>query len=821
MAILNCRLCEQVIDKPIFYEQQVFCCHACKQLFVVLGAEQVEQLKSRPGIQWDALKKRPVTENIDLLATAKEPFCAQFTLAGIWCPSCCILIQHVLNRQIGVFGVETDFTESTVKVLYDGAKTNHVQIEHTIEKLGYATTHSSIRESGDDAALTSLRQHLCTAALFTFLMMMLSIPVWSGYLPILPKSFAFVLSGGLFVLATPIVFWSGWSFLRGAWRSLVCGVPTMDLLVSLGSLSAYMYSVVNLFIGGDYLYFDTCGLLITFLLFSRVLEASARQRATAMLDLVQQVLPKKACRLMDRNEEWIDVLDLQVGDHVLVRSGESIPIDGRVVSGRSETDESILTGESSRIPKGIHSLVYAGTTHYGSPLRIEVLRVKDTLLAQTVMYVRHAKESQSKWTQLAQRVLVVFVPAVLALAIGTWIIGRFVSHVSISQAVLHAISVLVIGCPCALSIATPVALIGGAHALAKRGILLRSPDAIERAQKISCVGFDKTGTLTTGKMTVYDYWPRLNHTQWNVEEEHWLRLAASAEFSSEHPIADAMTRFAHQQNWTLDAVQSYTEKVGWGIAAYVRGRYVRVGATSLHCEIPDLWQPFITKWQMLGLTVSFVVIDDQLSGILSYSSELRPEANRMIQELKKARMKIFLTSGDHESAVQPIAAQLGIEQYYFRQSALDKAQLISKLKQAGEFVCFVGDGINDAPALTQANLGIAMGTSADIALEAGHMVLANNQLQHMPWAFDVMHLTTSIVKQNLLWALCYNLIAQIIALSGWATPALAAGAMACSSLFVLGNSLRIVGWSPWLYVRRIGMVATVLSTLILLVYFQV
>ncbi|WP_258111558.1 cation-translocating P-type ATPase [Alicyclobacillus sp. SP_1] len=817
MAILECSLCGDPVRTPIPSDHHVFCCHACKQLFELLGESQVEQLKSQPGVHWDMLRNLPSNERTRSLAEATDPRTVQWTLSGVWCPSCCILIEQVLKRQPGVVGVRTDFAQSTAEVMYDGKLAQDVTLAREVEKLGYKTVETSHVEIKDDGPMLDLQKRLVVSAILTFFMMMLSVPVWTGYLKELPRPLELSLSYGLLALATPVVFWSGWPFLRGGFASLTRRVPTMDLLISIGSLGAYLYSILSLIGGHEYLYFDTSGLLVTFLLLSRVLEATTRDRATAALGMVERLLPRQARRLAaDGQTTMVGLETLRAKDQIVVQSGEVVPIDGRIASGSSEMDEAVLTGESARVSKHVHDLVYAGTTHHGPTLVVDVMRADETLLAQTVSYVRRAQENSSIWKRLADRILAIFVPTILILALATFFGALFLLHLPFGTSLLRAIAVLVIGCPCALSIATPVALIGSAEALSTRGVLLRSPDAIERAEHISTVLFDKTGTVTTGRMQMHAIWP---DSEWRAPE--WLALAASAEFPAEHPIASAIVRYAETRQAPVRPVSDFQVESGWGVRGVVDGKRIEVGMAPEQGEIPQAWQDKLMEWQQAGLTTVHVMVDGQVVGLLSLASEVRQEAAEVVAQFRQAGVKVALISGDHATAVSQVAAAVGMDTWHARQSPFDKAAKIRELQAQGEVVCFIGDGVNDGPALVEANLGIAMGSSADIALEAGHLILANNRLQMVPEALQTIRLTSRVIRQNLLWALAYNVVAQVVAISGLATPALAAGAMVASSLFVLGNSLRVVGWSPWHYVRRIGAVATALCALLAIAYFQI
>lgn len=778
----------------------------------MLGAEQVGILRQQPGLNWDRIRETGRRQQSTSLLQALEPHQVAIRVDGITCPSCAILVEHVLLRQPGVMSATLDFTQSIAEISLDAKQVSIEQLQAHIERLGY---HASTvtQPEGDALSGAILLRRFLVALIFTVILMMLSVPIWTDYLPFFPRPLRYALMYALFVFTTIVLFYCGWPFLRGAWSSVISRIPTMDLLVTIGSVSAYVYSVVSLFTNQEFLYFDTVGLLITFLLLSRNLEYATRERAQRVIRIVKSMIPTVMRVLKNGVATESNVTDVQPGDHFVLRDGEVAPADARVLSGQAMVDESMLTGESRRIAKATRDLIYAGTRVYTEELVLQVVRASDTLLEQTAHYVRMAQANHAHWNHLADRLVRAFVPFVLTVGVGTWIFFVLLVHMNVSAALLRAIAVLVIGCPCALSIATPLAILGGAQKLSEQGVLLRSPDALERAGQIEVVVFDKTGTITSGRLTVSDYLAK--------EAFDLLTWVASAEVPAEHPIADAVMRKASDLGLVLRPVSSFAAHTSWGVEATVDGHVLTIGATVSNVLVPPSWQEKIQLWEEAGLTVIYVVMDGELCGAMSFADEVRNDIQQVIRELKKSGMHVEIASGDSETATARMAKMLGIERFHARQTALQKSELIQELQRKGFRVGFVGDGVNDSLALVEADLGIAMGSSPDIALEAGHLVLAQNGVVAIPGTFFTARLTSRVIRQNLIWAIGYNVVAQILAITGLASPGMAALAMVLSSAFVLGNSLRVTGFSPFQYMRRIMMVAAFGVLLWLLALFRI
>lgn len=792
MAVLTCYLCEQPVVTEVPGDGHIFCCHGCRELWRLMGDEEIKELKSRPGVNWENLRES-ITTPTPVLPLNADPKTVTIDIDGMWCASCSILVEQVLTRMPGVLGAQIDFATSTAQVAMDASTTSSHELEQAIIKLGYDAKE---RETSDeelefDRDLVLLRRFGISVVL-TIFVMMFSVPVWSGYLPQFPPTLRESLEYGLWALATPTVFFSGWPFLRGAWSSLRHGVPTMDLLISIGSLSAYGYSIYTIFSGGKYLYFDTATMFITFLLLSRNLEVGTRNRAAGVVRMLSRLSVKSAWVLRDGQEIQTDISQVHVDDQIVVRPGEKVPVDGTVIEGHSAINEAFLTGEAVPVDKKVGDIVYAGTVNSTGRLVIKALRVADdTILAQTSRFVKAAQGAQGQWRKLADRVLRIFVPSVLVFGLLTFVYWDLVAKAGTAPALLNMIAVFVIACPCALSVATPLAVLAGAQRLGGYGMLLRSDDALERASDVDTVIMDKTGTLTTGQMTLTEFWPM------NPEI---MQLVGSLELASEHPIAAAVTKYMEQQHITYLPIEQFTEEPGWGIKGQVAGHDVHIGQLDGTEHLSSEMKEKLNEWQEEGRTIAKVVVDEAIQALFSVEDQPRAHAKEAVSSLAHQGIQVIMATGDSEEAARVMAQKLGITRYYARQKPIDKATLVEELESQGHHVAFVGDGINDAPALVKAHLGIAMGTGSDIAIEAGHLTLTRPNLMSLVDTLTTSKQVTRIIKQNLLWALFYNALALPAAALGYTGPFIAAVAMLLSSAFVLANSLRILGFSPKRYI---------------------
>lgn len=808
MAVLTCHLCEWPVTTPVPGDGYTFCCHGCRELWRLLGEDQITELKARPGINWNSLRGEvPATPSSPILPVNAAPRTLTLDIDGMWCASCSVLVEQVLTRLPGVLGAHIDFASATAEVAIDAAQIGDQDVAAAVTRLGYgAHPRQAEQEPGASGRERRLLTRFGVSAVLAVFVMMLSVPVWSGYLPDLPEAFRDALAVTLFLLATPVVFWGGWPFLRGAWASVAHGVATMDLLIAIGSLSAYGYSLTSLVTGGKYLYFDTASMLITFLLLSRLLEIGTRNRAAGVIRLLARFSVRDAVVLSPGGTETRPVSRITPGDQVVVRPGERIPVDGRVVEGESSVDESFLTGEAVPVDKEPGHTVYAGTMNHNGRLVVQTIRAaEDSVLSQIADVVKSAQEARGPWRKLSDRILRAFVPFVLMAGLATFVYWHWGWHRSWSTAMLRMVAVYVIACPCALSVATPLAVLAGAQRLGRQGILLRSDDAIERAAAIDTIVLDKTGTATTGQMAVADVWPSPAILAW----------AASVEMASEHPLAKALVRAAKTRGIALKPVSHFSAHPGMGVQGVVEGIRVRVTAPAGEADYPAGLRAWLSQWEHAGASLALVEVDGRIAGAVAVSDHLRADASEAVTALASQGFRVILSTGDGVGAARHTARELRITEWYARQSPLAKAELVKTLRADGRKVAFLGDGANDSPALVNADLGLSMGSGSDIAIEAGHLTLTRPRLAAAVEVFSTSRRVFRIIRQNLWWALIYNLLALPAAAWGYASPLVAALAMVSSSAFVLGNSLRILGWSPRRYVLGI---VTVLSLATLLVF---
>lgn len=795
MAVLEstCYLCEQAVSVPVPADGHVFCCHGCRELWRLLGDDELAQLKSQPGVRWETVRQQAPPTLISTEGPAVRPESVTLDIDGMWCASCALLIEHVVMRTPGVIGARIDYSASVADIAIDRSQIQPDRLAQVVQQLGYgAKTHEEHNQGGPSRDQALVNRFGISLALSVFVMMF-SVPIWSGYLPQLPVVFRDWLGYGLMALATPVLFWGGWPFLRGAWTSIRHRVPTMDLLIAIGTLSAYIYSVLSLLTGGRYLYFDTASMLVTFLLFSKLLEVSTRNQAGGIARLLSRFTVNQVRRLeVDGRTTMVSLDKVSPSDRLVILPGERLGVDAVIEEGWSALDESILTGEALPCDKGPGDTVYAGTVNHSGRLLVRTLRApRESLLSQIQSYVKEAQESRGPWRMLADRILRIFVPVVLIIGLATLAVSRLAFNLPWAASLLRMTAVFVIACPCALSVATPLAIMAGAQRLGRAGVLIRSGDALERLALISLVAFDKTGTLTLGRMTVRDSWP---------EGPEVIQWAASAELGSEHPIAQALVRQAEKRGIPLLSGEPFETTPGFGISAVVAGRAVQVVRLDEGTELPPPLAEKTKAWLDQGYSVSLVKVGGEWFGAVALSDILREDAGSTVKQLKALGYRVAVLSGDHPEAVRRIAEEIGSDDFVGGMDPVQKAQWIEARQDQGERVLFVGDGINDSPALVKAELGMAMGQGSDIAREAGHLTLTRPAVGAVLEALSTGKTAAGVIRTNLLWAFIYNLLALPAAAVGVTSPLIAAAAMLVSSAFVLGNSLTILGWSPKRYV---------------------
>jgi Cu+-exporting ATPase len=598
----------------------------------------------------------------------------------------------------------------------------------------------------------------------------------------------------LFLLATPVQIIGGWSFYQGSWAALQRRALNMDVLIALGTSVAYLYSVVVVFapswlpvgVNQRDVYFEVSAVVIAFVLMGKYMEEIIKKRSSAAVRKLLDLQPATATVIRDGMEMTIPADAIALGETVLVRPGEKIPADGVVLEGSSSVDESLLTGESLPVSKLAGAELIGGTVNGLGLLRFHTTRVgADTSLAQIIRIVEEAQASTASVQRLADQVTAWFVPAVVVVAVAALILWTLAGQ--FSSGLLAFIAVLVISCPCALGIATPAALMVGVGKGADLGILIRSGEVLERVEKLTTVVFDKTGTLTLGKPVLTDLEPVAT-----VSQQEVLQLAGSLEHGSEHPLAAAIVDAVAMRQLELLPLEQFEAQVGEGITARLGGSAVWFGNRSLASrflpQLPELVQGQLAELEAQGKTAMILGRGDQVLGVIAVADTVKPQARQAVDLLRRRGVRVVMLSGDNRTTAKAIAQQVGIEEVIAEVRPADKAGTIKALQQAGQVVAMVGDGVNDAPALATADIGIAIGSGSDVAKEAGDIILIRNDVRLVVSAIGLSRATMRKIRQNLFWAFIYNSFGVPIAALGWLNPMIAGAAMALSSLSVIVNS---------------------------------
>jgi P-type Cu+ transporter len=745
---------------------------------------------------------------------------AALKLRGMSCAACANNIEAAIRSVPGVETCNVNFGAEQAAVTYDPGKTDVAAIQAAVDAAGYAAQpmQDNVLAPEDDAERRERRaenrkltRKVWVSGLISAVLVVGSLPAMTGLsIPFIPMWLhnSWVQLG----LTAPVLFWAGSSFFINAWKALKRHTATMDTLVAVGTGTAYLYSLFPTFLPQWFtaqglrpdVYFEAAAVIIALLLLGRLLENRARGQTSEAIRKLMGLQAKTARVIRQGREVDIPIAEVVVGDVILVRPGEKIPVDGRIVEGASTIDEAMVTGESLPVRKQAGDEVIGATINKTGSFQFRVTRVgKDTFLAQIVKLVQQAQGSKAPIQRLADQVTGWFVPAVIAIAILTFILWFNIMG-NVTMALITTVGVLIIACPCALGLATPTSIMVGTGKGAENGILIKGAESLELAHKLQTIVLDKTGTITQGKPTVTDY-ITVNGTA-NQNELKLLRLAATVERNSEHPLAEAIVQYAQSQGVELTNAQEFEAIAGSGVQGSVSDRWVQIGTYRWMNELGIDTSALQQQWdqlEYLGKTVIWIAVDGTAEGIMGIADAVKPSSVHAIRTLQKMGLEVVMLTGDNQRTANVIAREVGIERVFAEVRPDQKATTVETIQSEGKIVAMVGDGINDAPALAQADVGIAIGTGTDVAIAASDITLISGDLQGIVTAIQLSRATIRNIKQNLFFAFIYNVAGIPIAAGilypvfGWLlSPIIAGAAMAFSSVSVVTNALRLRNFKP-------------------------
>ena len=808
---MHCAACSARIEKVVGGMDGV------SGVAVNLAAETMELDWDEAALPFTDIAARVKDIGFELIAPAEEDEVTQtFAIGGMHCASCSARIEKVVGDLPGVIAAEVNLATETARIVYRKSECSSRTIRETIAALGFEAkavvsraSDFELRQQEKKEELTAMQRRLVLAFCFTIPLLYVAMGEMAG-LP-LPASLsphqnplAFALVQLLLVLP---VMWLGRSFYLIGFPALARRSPNMDSLIAVGTGAAFVYSLwslIEIALGIDPharamdLYFESTGVLLALVSLGKYLEARAKSHTSDAIIKLMALTPDTAIVLRDGAQTSMPTADIEAGDLLLVRPGDRIPTDGVIEYGSSAVDEAMLSGESMPVDKKAGDKVYGGTVNSHGELHVRARQTgEDTVLARIVRMVQEAQGSKAPIANLADTISLYFVPAVIVLAIATGLVWYFVGDAPFTASLRYFIAVLVIACPCAMGLATPTSIMVGTGRGAQLGVLVKNGAALETAAKVDTVIFDKTGTLTVGRPAVTDIVLFAD----GVTEDEILGLVASMEQSSAHPLAEAIVRQAQERNLPLVRPESFTSLTGLGVEARIEGRQLCFGNRELLESRGIALQPAKERALELagaGKTVLYCAVDGRFAAIVAIADALKPEAESVVASLRTMGRRVIMLTGDHPLTADSIAAQAGVDEVHARVLPENKAERVAALQQHGRIVAMVGDGINDAPALARADLGIAMGTGVDIAMESGDVVLMHGKLKGIITALRLSRTVMRNIRQNLFWAFAFNVIGipvaagVLVPFGGPAlNPMLAGAAMALSSVTVVSNALRL------------------------------
>lgn len=773
---MTCAACSARIEK------------ALNKLEGVVSAT-VNLLANKATIEFEEGKITPDTLIKTIEKTGYEVPLIKKTLIieGMTCAACSTRVEKALKKLDGVVKANVNLSNNKATVEYPSGAIEDDTLIKTVEKAGYK---AEIEVERDLDREKELREKEIKSLKTSFIISaILSAPLLSAMFFHMAGVDNILLNGWFqFALATPVQFIIGWRFYKGAYNALRGGGANMDVLVAMGTSAAYFYSVYNVIVGVHEYYFEASAIIITLILLGKTFEAVAKGKTSEAIKKLMGLQPKTARVVRDGEEIDLPIEKVEIGDIIVVRPGEKIPVDGKIVEGHSAIDESMITGESIPVDKSVDDEVIGATINKLGSFKFKATKIgKDTVLSQIVKLVEDAQGSKAPVQRLADKISGIFVPIVVGIAALTFIIAYFLTG-EFDIGLINAVAVLVIACPCALGLATPTAIMVGTGKGAENGILIKSGEHLERAHKMNAIVFDKTGTITKGEPEVTDI------ITFETERDEMLRIAASIERTSEHPLGQSIVKKGQEELIKLSEPEKFMAVPGKGLKAIFEGKEVFIGNRKLMKDNNisiEIAEEKLLSLEEQGKTAMILGINGKLSGIIAVADGIKETSKKAISDLKDMGLDIYMMTGDNARTARAIAEQVGIDNILAEVLPENKAEEVEKIKSTGKHVGMVGDGINDAPALAAADVGFAIGTGTDVAMEAADITLMRGDLSGVVTAIRLSHMTMKTIKQNLFWAFFYNSVGIPFAALGFLNPMVAGAAMAFSSVSVVTNSLRL------------------------------